>query len=310
MNALAAKRVSHAYLFFGPEGIGKKALGLRFAKALNCFKEDDRPCDQCLSCKKAEGRNHPDISLIAAEGQEIKINQMRALERDVRFPPLEGNYKIYIIDDAHRLNEEAANCFLKTLEEPPSFAVHILVSAHPHLLPLTILSRCQRLRFSSLSQEEMVALLIEKGTPPDEAALLASLSEGSLGEALRLKDQAVMEERLRLLSGLMGQGRLSMEAIFALGQQGARGAEESMLFLRIFLSWFRDLMALKEGLADNRLINRDQIGKLKEWVDRYDREKLSSILEEIWRVELALQAKANRQLALEVLLLRMQRCLN
>lgn len=305
INALTSERVSPAYLFFGPEGIGKKALALQFAKALNCLKPDEFPCNRCLSCKKVNSGNHPDVSLIAAEGQEIKIEQIRDLQRDVRFRPLEGEYKIYIIDDAHQLNEWAANCFLKTLEEPPSFAILILVSAHPYLLPPTILSRCQGLRFSPLSQDVVVHLLVEKGLPDAEARVLASLSEGSVGRALQLKEQAAMEERQKVLSSVMGQGPLSPEDLFSLSSQWAKGTEESYYYvLKLFLSWFRDLLGLKEGLADNRLINQDHLGKLKEWANRYDREKLLSTLEEISRVELALKARVNRQLALEVLLMR------
>jgi len=140
-------RLPHALLFYGMEGIGKKTTALVFAKALNCLRENQDACDDCSSCRKVDHKNHLDVVLLEAEGQFIKIQAVRDLQQQMKFKPWEGKKRVCIIDDAEKMNDIAANALLKTLEEPSASNIMILISARPHQLPATVVSRCQQLKF-------------------------------------------------------------------------------------------------------------------------------------------------------------------
>jgi len=160
-GAIGKNRVPHAFLFYGAEGIGKRTTALVFAKALNCEKGGADSCDGCTSCRKIDSGNHPDILIIEPEGQFIKVADIKGLQERMRFRPLEGARRVVIIDDAERMNITSANSLLKTLEEPSPTNVFVLVSSRPHLLPLTIPSRCHRLRFNPV-QRDVIAAFLEK----------------------------------------------------------------------------------------------------------------------------------------------------
>lgn len=302
MAARNNSRLSHAYLFFGPEGTGKKQLALTFAQALNCSASENPPCGTCLSCIKVERRTHPDVNLIQAEGEQIKIDQIRELQRDIFLPPLEGFYKVYILDEAERMTLEAANCLLKTLEEPSSYALLILVSARPHLLPATVASRCQKLRFKPLGKKTVAQILTTQGVAKEEATILAALSGGSLAVAGELKDGEILRERQALLPLLTGSEPAGARVIFELSQRWAKEGERAELLLRLLMSWFRDLLALRDGAGEEILINQDELAALKQAQGRYSRDRLLSIFQDIIDAQEALARKANKQLTLNMLL--------
>ncbi|PIP08873.1 MAG: DNA polymerase III subunit delta', partial [Syntrophobacteraceae bacterium CG23_combo_of_CG06-09_8_20_14_all_50_8] len=177
---MAQDRLPHALLFHGVEGIGKKTTALVFAKALNCLTGNHDACDACSSCRKVDHKNHLDVVVFEAEGQFIKIQAVRDLQQQLKFKPWEGKKRVCIINDAEKMNNVAANALLKTLEEPPSSNIMILISAQPHQLPATIISRCQQLRFSPLTEDDVVAFLKARFSLETEAAqVLASSSGGS-----------------------------------------------------------------------------------------------------------------------------------
>jgi DNA polymerase-3 subunit delta' len=180
-------RIAHAYLFYGMEGVGKRTTAAVFARALNCGAENP-PCGDCASCRRAEHKNHPDIVTITEEGPIIKIGTVKELMAQMKFRPREGRMRVFIMPEADRMNPAAANALLKTLEEPSAGNVLLLTSARPHALPMTILSRCQHLRFPPLPREEVARFLQEKKSiAPDAAAILAASSGGSIGKALEMK---------------------------------------------------------------------------------------------------------------------------
>src|SRR5512140_833431 len=173
-GAMAKDRIAHAYLFYGMEGIGKRTVASVFARALTCEGETP-PCDVCASCQKAERKNHPDIITIAAEGQFIKIGAVKELQEQMKFRPREGRRRVFILTEADRMNAAAANALLKTLEEPSAGNILLLTTSRPHALPMTILSRCQLLRFPPVSQEEVARFLREKESlTADEAEVIAA----------------------------------------------------------------------------------------------------------------------------------------
>src|SRR5919109_2030307 len=191
-RAVRESRISHAYLFSGPDGIGKKLIALEFGKILNCVSTyesgeadlKNTACD-CPSCRKIEKGIHPDVLLVEYKGtKDIKVDQIREeVEEKLYFRPFEGRFKVAILDEAERMNQNAQNAFLKTLEEPPPDSVIILITSQPQSLLPTIRSRCQLLEFSPLPEEILVEEIRKrKNLSPDEAVLCARLSGGSLGK--------------------------------------------------------------------------------------------------------------------------------
>ena len=160
-HAIASDRVAGAYLFVGVANVGKETVALNFAKSINCRTSDEGACGTCLSCRKADDGNHPDLQIIRPSGAWIKIDQIRELQKRIIYRPLEGVRKVYILAEAERMNLEAANCLLKTLEEPPADSVLILLTTNLDALLPTIRSRCQIIPFHSLVVSELAGHLIE-----------------------------------------------------------------------------------------------------------------------------------------------------
>ena len=181
----AAAQPAHAYLFQGPDGIGKQTIAWALAARLACLKAKGRDdaCGRCRSCRALKRGNHADISLLVRDGASIRIDQVRETGKRLRFEPVVGRCKVLIVEDADRLREEAANALLKTLEEPPPRTHFILLTGKPQLLLRTIISRSQSVRFTSLAPEDVCAILETEGRSAEVARLAAALSEGSLARA-------------------------------------------------------------------------------------------------------------------------------
>jgi DNA polymerase-3 subunit delta' len=177
---LKTGHISHACLFSGIEGIGKRSVAISFAKALNCQQIKEDSCNQCLSCQKIEKKTHPDLFTIGPEKNVIRIETIREFQRRIIFRPLEGKQKVVIINHAEKLNLHAANCLLKTLEEPPQDTVIILVANTTRGLIPTIVSRCQKIHFTPLKKEEISLLLQKRNIVKNKANLVASLAQGSI----------------------------------------------------------------------------------------------------------------------------------
>ncbi len=191
-NSLKADRIAHAYLFIGEEGVGKSLTARNLAKILNCEGNSIDACDQCLSCRKIDRFIHPEVRWFKPDGisQTIKIEHILELQREISLRPAEGRKKIFIFLEAERMNREAANAFLKTLEEPPGESVLILISSFPERLLPTVKSRCQVIRFSLIPQPIIERFLRENlGCSEEEAKFLSLVSEGRLGQAVRLKEE-------------------------------------------------------------------------------------------------------------------------
>ena len=201
-NSLKAKRVAHAYLFLGEEGVGKKLAALNLAKVLNCEKSSGDACDCCVSCQKIERFLHPDVKWLEPDGfsRTIKLEHILELQREIYLKPFEGRKKIFVLLEAERMNREAANAFLKTLEEPPGESILILISTSSDKLLPTIKSRCQTVRFSLIPEKLVEKLLREKlDCEADEARNLSLISGGRPGEAVRLKKEGVFAEKEKIL---------------------------------------------------------------------------------------------------------------
>src|SRR5207248_3174278 len=226
--AIVAQRVRHAYLFTGPEHIGKTLLAQRFAQTLLCTSGPDPdlapqyPCNVCLSCRKIMHGNHPDVHTIARppDKQFILIEQIRALQSDAARKTLEGRRNIFIIQGAHEMNLQAANCFLKTLEEPEPDVVLLLTAPDPGLLLPTILSRVQQVPMHLLTSLQIKTALEQQWeVEPEEATLIAALAAGRLGWAVQaVEDDELLVERKAQLEALAKLPMVSKVQRFEIAQ--------------------------------------------------------------------------------------------
>ena len=180
-------QVSHSYLFIGESGIGKKMIAKEFAKAILCL-GDNKYCDNCKSCLEFDGGNNPDFSIIEPDGNVIKIDQIRQMQREVQEKPIISSKKVYIINDADKMKREAQNALLKTLEEPPEFVTIILIGENENEFLATIKSRCMILHFNSISDSDMKKYLEENYNMKVTSNML-DVFQGSIGKAIELKDK-------------------------------------------------------------------------------------------------------------------------
>ncbi len=309
-NALSRGRLAHAYLFLGPEGVGKRLTALALAKAMNCQapSADGDACEQCPSCTKINSAQHADVVLIEPEGEFIKIDQIRALQKQLQFRPLEKGHRACILDPAEQMNKEASNALLKTLEEPPKDTHLFLITARPHHLLPTILSRCQWVKFKPLSGSQVVEILRRNASlDAEQAPFLASLAAGSAGKAFSLSGQVDFQKRLewlRVFSELSGK---TAEEIFETCERMAKGEEEIDDLLEFWKLWIRDLLVFKVRGKAETLINRGLEEQVAADASKYDLERLDFLFTFISDVQRGLALKVNRQLALETLMLGMKK---
>ncbi len=305
-NALEKDRLAHAYLFQGMDGIGKRTLALTFAKALNCRRGNLDACDTCLSCLKTDHRNHPDVETIEAEGQFIRIDAVKALQERMKFKPLEGSRRVSILVDADRLNNAAANALLKTLEEPSPANILILVSARPYQLPVTILSRCQQIRFQPLPEETVAALLQQRfSIEGSQARLLAAASGGSVGKALELNREAYLAlkkevlDRIAQASSDRPLGRLSLIRFL---NEDKREITDKLDILRTF---FRDVLIRRETGRQEGLLHSDRGDLIASFAGKRSREEILAGIRAIDSAERLLEQNTNKALTLEVMMFKL-----
>jgi DNA polymerase-3 subunit delta' len=304
LNGLTSGRVSHATLIVGPPNIGKTTLARTFAQALNCTDTTARPCGVCISCRKVVSGNHPDVRILDAPGQPLKIDQVRELQHDLSLSPYEGAWSVAILCEFERATPEAANALLKTLEEPPSYVVLLLTATEADLLLPTIVSRCQLLALRTLPVSRVKeALMARWGVDEPLAELLAHLSGGRLGWAVStLQDKAALvrrDEDLDHLLALAGQSRVERLAYAATLSRSPKQAEET---LALWMSWWHDVLLVAAG-AGVPLRNLDRTDSLREQARQLTLEQARRMVEQIGFIRRSLDQNVNLRLALEVLLL-------
>ncbi|HKG20255.1 MAG TPA: DNA polymerase III subunit delta' [Blastocatellia bacterium] len=307
-RAVAEGRIGQGLIMAGPPGVGKRQFAVALAQALNC----ERPaqgdaCGECVPCRRVASGEHTDVETISPDGQFIKIDQMREMARQAQYRPYESRRRVYILDDADRLREQAANSILKTLEEPPETTMLVLVTSKPYTLLETIRSRCQMLSFGALSTPELEAYLkANYKRPAEETRMLARLARGSIGRALEI-DLGQYKERRKTMMELVEALGLSrdtirlMNAAEYLGRKLER--DEFEVHLDVLLVLLSDLFHLKLGEPPDSLTNADAADRLSRIAEAVT---LDEIIDWAGRVEAALQSLArnvNRHLAMETMLL-------
>ncbi len=305
-RSLSSERLAHAYLFKGPDGVGKKLFARGVAAVINCIqKRSGSACGHCPSCLKHMSGNHPDFHFVCPEKGAIKIDQIRQLKRILSYPPYEAKTRVVLLEDIHTMRQEAANSLLKILEEPPKDNLLLLTAEASKNILQTIASRCQSIPFYNLSVEATQKILLDKeeGLDTKTARILARLSEGSPGRALLLMKTdmiAIWEE----VTGLIAKcpGGEDVDKVLKVAESMAELKENLTPLLGLLRVWLRDmLVAMSGGLK----IDGDEHAKGAAFAKDWSSQELFAKMKALDRAELELGHNCNRTLVCEILLFRL-----
>ena len=297
----------HAYLFTGPPGLGRRSLALRFAQALNCPTpvEAGIPCGQCRDCKQIQAMQHADLTIVQSEseGGIIKVDQIREARRALTLKPYMSTYRVALFLRFQEANDNASNALLKTLEEAPSYAVLILTADNPEQLLPTIVSRCEVLRLRPLEIETIQKELETGGLESGHAKLIAHISGGRFGYALRLVEDATLlekrEEQLNDLQHLIAASRVQK---FAYADKLSKDKDFMRHTILIWLSYWRDVM-LRTAQAATPLINVDRNVEIEDLAGQMNLSSTRSVVKGLESALEKMDRNVNPRLLAEVLLL-------
>lgn len=324
---LVSKRLPHSLLFVGEEGVGKRAFALELAKAFACQNpQNGEACDVCGACKRADKFNfpkaddrdefkkvifseHSDIGLVIPYHRNILVHAIRNLETEANFRPFEATARFFIIDNADKMNEEASNALLKTLEEPSPTTYIFLITSRPASLLPTIRSRCQIVRFAPIETKQIEGFLEgKKHFTIDDAELLSKLSHGSIGRALELDLGKFREQREALLKAveslLINHNRATLLKI-AEEINDAKNKDYYENYLEILQTLIHDIWTLRLGESEEKIINADLKDKLKRLSENADSRRLAAWLTEIETLRENLSVNLNRKIATDALFMQM-----
>src|SRR3954451_297442 len=329
-NAIAQHRIAHGYIFSGQRGTGKTTIARILARCLNCVQGPTAsPCGECASCLEVTGGNAPDVIEIDAASNR-GINEMRELRENVRYQPARDRYKIFIIDEAHQITNEAFNALLKTIEEPPEWAVFVLCTTESHKIPATIASRCQHFSFPSVDFQELIDRMAwicgQEGieADPEALAVLAAAGEGSVRDSLSALDQAIaccgsklnaaevrallgafsLESLEKVTEALLASDSLRMLEVV---DELERNGHNLQHFSRELSRYFRNLLVARIAGADTRLVaaSAAQREKLGHIAGQFSEEDLSRYLQLSLDLFRDLQASLQPRFHLEIGLVRL-----
>ena len=313
-RSLATGAPPHAWLFAGPDGVGKATLAAWLAQVLNCQRGDAEPCRECPACTRIAAGIHADVRTISFDKTEdgrvladITVDQVREIERAVALNPYEGRTRVIIIDPADAMNLPAQNAFLKTLEEPPPHAIFVLITTQEDRLLPTIRSRCRRVEFRLLPVAEVEAALAAGGVEPQDASLLARLSRGRIGWALDAGHSPALLERrtealtqARTIAGITIAERMRLSE--RLSDQFKQDRGPVFTLLDEWLSWWRDVLLVQAG-AEDGVANTDLIAELHDAASRHTREGSARFVRALLAANEHLHANVQSRIALDALLL-------
>ncbi|BCS53803.1 DNA polymerase III subunit delta' [Geobacter sp. SVR] len=304
-RAIRTGKASHAYVFEGPSGCGRRKTALALIQALFCGAVDDDACGVCPSCRKVAAGNHADIHLIEPlpDKRDISIAQLRDLQRDLALRPYEAPRKACILEPADRMNVSSANSFLKTLEEPPGNAIIILLTENADMLLPTIRSRCQLIRFAPLSPEHVRLLLEQQGMDAASASLLAPLAEGSMQRAQGFDNDALTARRELVLKHLCGISLERIATVFDASEELSGNREGTLEMLDMLLSFARDMIYLAAGQQE--ITNSAVRPALQNLAGRMGLKKTMQLADDILATRRSVQRNANAKLALDHLMMKM-----
>ena len=323
---LVSDRLPGAMLFTGEEGIGKKLFALEVARALNCrTPKGEEACGVCSSCVRIRKlnyptrddadewtqiiwTNHPDVGLVVAPKRVLRVEQMRQIEKEANFRPFEGKARVFLIDEADKLNDASANALLKVLEEPPRTSHLILITARPAMLLPTILSRCQMIRFSPLTPDEIESHLVKNDLDVKTARLRARAAGGSMGRALSNDLITFTSQRkamLKVLNALVLSNDRAQLLRSAEQLNEAQYKDEFEERFDVLETLIRDAWMLSLGVDSSRIVNEDLSAELNEIAQKMDAARAGDWILQIEDLREQLIVNVNRKVTTDSLLLVM-----
>ena len=306
-SAIALDMVSHAYILNGPEYSGKMMLAEAFAMALQCEGEGERPCLECRSCRQAMDHNQPDIIYVSHEKPNtIGVDDIRTqINNDIVIKPYSSRYKVYIVDEAEKMNQQAQNALLKTIEEPPAYAVILLLTTNADSFLQTILSRCITLNLKAVKEEVIRDYLMKHYQIPDyQADVCAAFSQGNVGKAVQLASSEDFGELKASVLQLVK--RLDDIDLYEFGGAIKQIGEYKLQindYFGLITIWFRDVLYMKATNDVNGLIFKDEVYDIKRQAAKRSYQGIEIILKALDTAKLRLNANVNFDLTLELLLL-------
>lgn len=306
-NAVQEDKVSHAYILNGARGSGKKMLAALFGETLLCEKQGPEPCNKCHSCRQVDSGNHPDLIHVRHEKPNtISVEDIRRqVNNDIMIKPYKGPYKVYIIADAELMNQQAQNALLKTIEEPPEYAVIFLLTENAEQLLPTITSRCVMLKLRNIKDTLIKKYLMEKLEVPDyKADMCTAFAQGNVGRAIMLAESEhfneIREEAVRLLEHIH---EMELDEVVGAVKRVKEYKLEIDDYLDIIMIWYRDVLLYKATKEVDKIIFKELIPAIREQAKKSSYEGIELILEKLETAKARLRANVNFDLVMELLFL-------
>ena len=304
--AVRENKVFHAYIFNGEDASGKNMLAAVFAKTLVCEAGGETPCNQCRSCHQFDSGSHPDVKYLERSKASIGVDDIRSqVGRDVVIRPYSSRYKVYVIDEAEKMTEEAQNALLKTIEEPPSYAVIMLLTNNVEKMYSTIRSRCVTLNLRSVDPELITRFLMEKHQVPDyRAKTCSAYSQGNVGKALQMASSERFSQMLDFVQRLV-RGARDMKAfeIVQTAREMEAFQEDFSDLLDLIALWYRDILAMKTTGDKELLVFGEEYRFIRQKADLVSAAGIARVLDAVETARQRVRSNVNFHAAAEMLLL-------
>jgi DNA polymerase III subunit delta' len=290
--------------------VGKKLAAVYFACLLNCPDPVTDQDNSCPTCRRIIEEKHPDVVIERPGKNIIRIERIRSIQSFFRYAPVEGRWRVTIIDDAHLMNRSAQNALLKTLEEPPPNRLLVLVTAKPFLLLSTVRSRCRRVRFGPIPKKALAAILRERrGLSSEKASLLATMGAGSLSRAADMDSPGFLKVREQVISALAESGRIGISGILELSAAISADRGTAAQAIDVAKTWIRDLLTFKVAPESAAVVNQDRLDTIAAEAQHHCSEDLLSVYDELVEAQGLIDAdiNVNRNMVTDVMLLRIVR---
>lgn len=304
-NVLASKKIPHAYIFEGEKGCGKLLTAKTFAKILQCSEDEYGMCGKCKSCLQMESNNQPDVIVLSKSKKNYTIDDIRTgLTSDVQIKPYAGPYKIYIIPEAHLLRDDSQNALLKTIEEPPEYAIIILLTENAETLLATIRSRCVTLKFNMVDMVKIKKYLMENYNIPEyQAGTSAVFADGNIGKAIRYaENEDFVSIRNEVIGLLKSIDDMSEYEVMVSSKKIADNKDNILEYLDLMQLWIRDILVYKSTNNDNMILFREEMEYIKDKARLYSYEKIDRMMASIAEAKGSMKLNVNVELILELML--------
>lgn len=318
-NAIKLNRISHAYILNGERGMGKKTVARAFSMTLMCESHGESPCMKCHACKQIMTDNNPDVRWVTHDKPNvISVDEVRRqINTDVQIKPYSSNYKIYIVDDADKMNQAAQNALLKTIEEPPSYVVILLLMVNKDMLLSTILSRCVSMELRPLEKQQVERYLVEKAGIVDyKAREVSDFAGGNIGKAIRLaSSDDFMELKESVVRVAKNIGKMTTGDINGAIKEISSYKENIEEYLDLLFTWYRDVLIYKSCSEkcvniNEKIIFADYIKQIKQQSEDCSYEAIERIFMELDGINGKLRVNVNFEMVMELLLLTIRDGLN